>query len=83
MIGGSVRDVRPCQWLTGAGFGVVASDLAGEYVAQRWADGGLRRFESLAAARRAALGRAPYGWSRDLSSFVSVVGDGAAGRTRV
>lgn len=74
-----MRSVRACQWLTGGGFGVVGCDLAGEFVAHRAADGGLRRFEGLAAADRACLGRAPFGWSRDLVSFASVLG-GQAGR---
>ena len=80
---GVVRHVRPCQWLTGGGFGVVACDLAGEFVAHRAGDGGLRRFEALAAAHRASLGRAPFGWSRELVSFVAVAPGRVVGRSRV
>lgn len=73
--------IRPVQWLTGGGFGVVAVDVVGEFVAHRSSDGRVRRFLSESAAQRAALGAAaPFGWSRELSAFRALQGGGLGGQ---
>ena len=74
-----VVQVRAVQWLTGGGFGVVAVDLAGEFVAHRSTGDGRRVFLSAASANRAALGLPPFGWSRDVVAFRAVPGGGAGG----
>lgn len=79
-VGPTLSRIRPVQWLTGGGFGVVALDVVGEFVAHRSVDGRLRRFNSQAAAYRSALGSVcPFGWSRDLVAFRPLAGGGLGG----